>query len=71
MLLDDARKEFSLSARTGFGHDGDAEMAEADFIEVRGSFEDNDLVREIERHITAKTALGDNLVSRLKNIHTL
>ena len=36
MLYEDARKEFTLSAMTGFGIDGDEEVKKRDFEEVQG-----------------------------------
>lgn len=66
MLYEDARKEFTLSAMTGFGIDGDDEVKKRDFEEVRGEFEKNNVVLAILDHIKVKTELGDELISRLK-----
>lgn len=66
MLYEDARKEFTLSAMTGFGIDGDDEVKKRDFEEVRGEFEKNGVVLAILDHIKIKTELGDELISRLK-----
>jgi hypothetical protein len=66
MLYADARKEFSASAQTGFGIDGNEDVKHADFEAVRGKFEENSFVAEIERHITSKTKLADELINRLK-----
>ena len=68
MVYDDARKEFDLNSQTGFGVDGDREQAEADFEEVRGSFESNSFVKAVLEHIKTKTALGDKMLGRLDNI---
>lgn len=68
MVYDDARKEFDLNSQTGFGVDGDREQAEADFEEVRGSFESNSFVKAVLEHIEIKTALGDKILSRLEQI---
>ena len=65
MVYEDARKEFSLSAMTGFGADGEKEHKELDFEHVRGDFDSNPFVREILDHIERKTKLGDELVERL------
>jgi hypothetical protein len=67
MLYEDAKKEFQLSAMTGFGNDGDHETQKADFEMVRGSFEDNSLVMEIKSHIERKTKLGDRMIEELKH----
>lgn len=60
MLYNDARKEFSLSAKTGFGFDGaKASTAAADFEQVRGAFESNPFVSAVTEHIERKVALGN------------
>ncbi|MDR1739033.1 MAG: DUF4954 family protein [Candidatus Symbiothrix sp.] len=65
MLYDDARKEFALHSRTGFGIDGDDSARDDDFEQVRGEFEQNTFVREITDHIRRKTLLGDELIGRM------
>jgi len=67
-LYEDARKEFTLSSMTGFGIDGGADIKKLDFEEVRGEFESNSVVAAIREHIRQKTALGDELISRMKKI---
>ncbi len=52
-LLADARKEFADHARIGFGHDGTCDDAEADFIMVRGTFEDNPFVKTVMAELDA------------------
>ncbi len=69
MLYDDAKKEFELTAMTGFGMDGDQAVKQADFEMVRGSFESNSLVNEILSHIKRKSALGDRMLKELKACH--
>ena len=67
MLYADAKKEFSLSARTGFGFDGASQRtAEADFEQVRGDFETNPFVMETQAHIERKSALGDRMIAMLE-----
>ena len=65
MLYQDARKEFSLSTKTGFGFDGNTRTAEADFAEVRGQFDSNPFVVAVQQHIEVKSALGDKWIDRL------
>ena len=65
MLYNDARKEFSLSTKTGFGFDGNIRTAEADFEQVRGQFENNPFVTAVQNHIEVKTALGDKWIKEL------
>ena len=68
MVYEDARKEFSLASMTGFGADGSRIEKELDFEQVRGDVESNPFVIAITDHITAKTALGDELISRMKAV---
>ena len=68
MVYNDARKEFDLNSQTGFGVDGDREQAEADFEEVRGSFESNSFVKAVLEHIERKTALGEKMLEKLNNV---
>ena len=68
MVYEDARKEFDLNSQTGFGVDGDREQAEADFEEVRGSFESNSFVKAVLEHIEKKTALGNKILGSLGNL---
>ena len=64
-VYEDARKEFSLSAMTSFGADGEREDKEHDFQHVRGDFDGNPFVRETLAHIERKTKLGEELIERL------
>lgn len=65
MLYNDARKEFSLTAQTGFGVDGTSWQKQEDFEQVRGVFEKNPFVEMVKKHIVDKTTLGDELIGRL------
>ena len=66
MVYEDARKEFSLSAMTGFGADGDEDQKSRDFEEVRGGlFDSNTFVQAVLKHIRVKTALGDEFLGRM------
>lgn len=68
MIYEDARKEFSLASRTGFGVDGSREIKDSDFENVRGDFENNPFVQATLCHIKDKTALGEELIERLQKI---
>jgi len=68
LLYEDAKKEFTLSAMTGFGIDGGEDVKKLDFEKVRGEFESNSVVMAIREHIVRKTALGDELIERMKTI---
>ena len=48
--------------------DGDREQAEADFEEVRGSFESNSFVKAVLEHIETKTQLGNRVLEKLNRI---
>ena len=63
-----AKKEFTMTSRTGFGIDGDDEIKNADFAQVRGEFDDNPFVQEVQQHIRIKTELGNELIGRIANI---
>lgn len=65
LVYEDAKKEFSLSAMTGFGADGDTDQRKQDFAEVRGGlFDSNTFVQAVLDHIRVKSALGDDLIER-------
>jgi hypothetical protein len=67
-LCEDAGKEFSLSSMTGYGIDGGKNEKQLDFKQVRGDFESNTFVNAIRNHIKQKSALGDELIERMKKI---
>ena len=66
LLYEDAKKEFSLSAKTGFGFDGQGRTTEADFEGVRGVFETNPFVAAVKEHIKRKDALGALWIDKLE-----
>lgn len=68
LLYDDARKEFSMVSRIGFGVDGSASQRDGDFEQVRGQFESDPFVQMVCRHIEEKTALGHELIGRLNRL---
>jgi hypothetical protein len=68
LIYNDAKKEFDLNAKTGFGVDGNEEQKHQDFESVRGSFESNTFVLEVLNHIKIKTDLGNELITRLSKI---
>lgn len=68
MLYEDAHKEFSMTAHTGFGADGNKNEKKMDFEQVRGAFENNPFVEAVQQHIEAKTALGNELIERMKKV---
>jgi hypothetical protein len=65
-LFDDTKKEFAATAQIGFGLDGDSETKQSDFAAVRGTFEADGFVTQIEKHIAAKSKLADELLGRIE-----
>ena len=68
LLYEDAKKEFSLSSRTGFGADGNDDEQRLDFECVRGKFEKNTFVSSLLQHIDKKTELGDRVINQIKEV---
>lgn len=68
MIYSDARKEFSLSFKTGFGADGNIQEKALDFEYVRGAFDKNPFVITTLKHIEVKKALGAELIERIRHI---
>lgn len=68
LIYSDAKKEFDLNSKTGFGVDGDEVQKHQDFESVRGSFESNPFVLEVLNHIKIKTQLGNDLIAGLNNL---
>ena len=69
LIYEDARKEFSLSAMTSFGADGDELQRMQDFEQVRGArFESDPFVKSVRDHIRIKTELADEVLSKLRGI---
>ena len=65
MLYEDTRKEFTVTAKVGFGLDSKDDNKEADFESVRGVFETNPVVQSVLDNIAKKKELDENLKSRL------
>ncbi|MCT4648587.1 MAG: DUF4954 family protein [Carboxylicivirga sp.] len=65
MVYADARKEFTLNNKTGFGIDGTEETRQRDFEQVRGEFESHPSVQDIQKHIRDKSRLAEELKERL------
>jgi NDP-sugar pyrophosphorylase family protein len=68
ILYEDAKKEFSLSSRTGFGADGNNDEQRLDFEQVRGNFEKNTFVASLLQHIEEKTNLGNQVIEEMKQV---
>ncbi len=48
MIMADAQKEYDANSRIGYGIDGDQNVRDADFEAVRGSYDSNGFVQELE-----------------------
>ena len=59
---------FMVSAKTGFGVDGNEKDKELDFEMVRGEFEKNNFAQTIKEHIQKKTALAQRVSEQIKKI---
>ena len=69
LVYDDARKEFSLSAMTSFGADGDEKQRNLDFFQVRGaSFENDPFVKSVAEHIVTKSELAKDILIMLDSM---
>ena len=69
LVYEDARKEFSLSAMTSFGADGDEKQRNLDFFQVRGaSFENDPFVKSVAEHIVVKGQLARDILSLLDTL---
>jgi carbonic anhydrase/acetyltransferase-like protein (isoleucine patch superfamily) len=68
ILYEDAKKEFSLNAQTGFGADGNNDEQRLDFEQVRGNFEKNPFVASLLQHMEKKTNLGNKVISEMREI---
>ena len=68
LLYEDAKKEFTVISKTGYGIDGDEATKDADFQNVRGDFVNNPFAQEVQQHSRTKTALGQELIDRIKHI---
>jgi hypothetical protein len=67
-LYADAKKEFADIAQIGYGIDGNEQTKHSDFAQVRGIFEKDSFVSEIEKHISVKSKLADELISRMEKL---
>lgn len=64
MTLKDASKEFDSATKIGFGIDGDQETQEKDFTAVRGTYENNKFIKEMQQEIKNIEKSADNLIKK-------
>ncbi len=62
MILSDAKKEFDVQTRLGFGIDGDESIRDADFEAVRGTPDENKFVRQIRQESETIIARAEKLL---------
>jgi len=67
LILRDAKKEFNAISRTGFGIDGTEEEKQLDFDAVRGTYDENSFVKDINNQINTTTELADRLLLKLSD----
>ncbi|MDR2813050.1 MAG: DUF4954 family protein [Prevotellaceae bacterium] len=69
MMYKDAQKEFALKSQVSFGIDGeDDDVRLSDFENVRGEFTEHPAVKDILKHIDAKSKLAEKVKSKLQRI---
>jgi hypothetical protein len=68
LVLRDAKKEFNAISRTGFGMDGNEHDKQLDFDVVRGTFDENTFVKDINNQINTLTELADKLITKFENL---
>lgn len=67
LILRDAKKEFNSISKTSFGIDGNETDKQLDFEAVRGTFDENSFIKEINNQLKTNTELADKLISQLSN----
>lgn len=68
LILRDAKKEFNAVSRTGFGMDGDDADKQLDFDAVRGTFDENAFVKEINAQMNKTTEIADKKIGQLQKL---
>ena len=68
MVLADSQKEFGQMSRCGFGVDGDVSAGEKDFEQVRGSYETNKFVKQMNEEIKLLTERINKLQGKIAEL---
>jgi hypothetical protein len=68
MILKDAEKEFDISSKLGFGIDGDEQTRDQDFYAVRGAYNENKFVLDIQKETKEIESKADRLISLLEKL---
>ncbi|MCP4713119.1 MAG: DUF4954 family protein [Planctomycetes bacterium] len=64
----DARKEFGVTARIGFGVDGDSTERDADFMALRGSPQDNSFINDLQQKLSQKKNTAAEIIDKLHKL---
>lgn len=65
LVLADAEKEFDELSRSGFGLDGGEDAGERDFEAVRGTYEENSFVKEMQQAVAGLDERVQDVCSKL------
>jgi len=68
LVLEDARKEFAELSRCGYGKDGSDEDIQKDFVQVKGTYEENKFVKKMKDAIDKLNKQIEALKEQLSNI---
>ncbi len=71
LVIADAEKEFADLSRTGFGQDGLPGDEHDDFVNVRGSYEENPFVKEMKKQLSDLNEKVRTLKNRLEAEHSI
>jgi len=63
MILKDAEKEFDSGSKIGFGVDGDTDTRESDFQAVRGEYDKNKFVTDLQKESKEIEEKADRLIA--------
>jgi hypothetical protein len=67
LILKDAQKEFNEKSQIGFGVDGDLELRKKEFEAVRGKYDENKFVLELQIEIDQVTNKAAKLISMIES----
>lgn len=68
LILADARKEFAEITQTGFGIDGDAKVKTADFEAVRGTYDGNTFVKELNQRNETIKKTTEEMINKINSL---
>ncbi len=64
-IIIDAKKEFNIKTKIGFGIDGDSDCREKDFDAVRGNLDNNLFVKELKQEYENKNQEAEIIINKL------